>query len=115
MTLVDDNAQDRAEFYREFGRRIRLARGKQSQGALASRVGISRGSISNIEAGRQHVPLHLLAVLAKALGVPQISLLPDEAPAGTPDLDLVGLYSDERAFVVSVKKQSGAIDGKPRG
>ena len=114
MDPGENSEQELGEFYKEFGRRVRLARGGQSQGALALRVGISRGSISNIEAGRQHVPLHLLAILAKALGVPQTDLLPDDAPAGTTGVDLDGLFSDERAFVVSVMKQSGAVDGKPR-
>ena len=67
------------DLYRDFGRRLRAARkGAQlTQGALASRVGLSRTSITNIEQGSQHVALHLLMELARAVGVTPAQLLPD--------------------------------------
>lgn len=64
-------------FYREFGERVRRARGERfSQAELARRIGMSRGSIANIEVGRQRVPLHVLTVLARELDVEPASLLP---------------------------------------
>jgi transcriptional regulator with XRE-family HTH domain len=64
-------------FYREFGERVRRARGERfSQAELARRIGMSRGSIANIEAGNQRVPLHVLTVLARELSVEPVSLLP---------------------------------------
>jgi len=39
---------------------------------------MSRGSIANIEAGRQRVPLHMLLVLARELAVKPSDLLPSE-------------------------------------
>ena len=71
-------------FYEEFGARVRAARGDRlSQAQLARQVGMSRGSIANIETGRQHVPLHMILVLARELGVDPRSLLPSElAPGG---------------------------------
>ena len=44
------------ELYSELGRKIRHVReSKQlTQGELAKRLGISRASVVNIEAGRQH-------------------------------------------------------------
>ena len=68
------------ELYRELGRRIRQARERNceglSQDALAKRLGISRASIVNIEAGRQRAPLHLLWQIAELLGTDLTSLIP---------------------------------------
>jgi transcriptional regulator with XRE-family HTH domain len=77
--------------YRDFGRRLRNARksAKLTQEALALRVGLTRTSITNIEQGNQHVGLHLLYDLAKAVGAAPAGLLPDEA-AVKDDGDLVG-------------------------
>jgi transcriptional regulator with XRE-family HTH domain len=64
-------------FYEDFGARVRAARGHRlSQTQLARKVGLSRGSIANIETGRQHVPLHMILVLARELAVDPTSLLP---------------------------------------
>lgn len=87
-------------FYEDFGRRVRRARGAAAQAALGQRVGMSRGSISNIEAGRQHIPLHLLPRLASALGVNPIELMPQADLAH--DVDVTGLDPDERHFVANV-------------
>lgn len=89
-----------APFYEDFGERLRRARGSMSQAALGARVGLSRGSISNIEAGRQHVPLHFLPQFAIALGVkPEDLIAPVEL---THDVDVTGLAPDERRFVANV-------------
>jgi transcriptional regulator with XRE-family HTH domain len=40
---------------------------------------MSRGSIANIEAGRQRIPIHMLVVLARELDVPPADLIPDLA------------------------------------
>ncbi len=67
------------ELYRELGRKIRAARersGQFSQEKLAKRLGISRASIVNIEAGRQHAPLHLLWEIAEILGTDLTLLIP---------------------------------------
>src|SRR3984957_10827360 len=68
------------DLYRELGRKVRQARERQgqklSQEALAQRLGISRASIVNIEAGRQHAPLHLLWQIAEVLGTDLALLIP---------------------------------------
>jgi DNA-binding XRE family transcriptional regulator len=68
------------DLYRELGRKIRQARERQghklSQGTLAQRLGISRASMVNIEAGRQHAPLHLLWQIAELLGSDLTLLIP---------------------------------------
>ena len=83
------------ELYRELGRRIRQARErngeKLSQDALARRLGISRASVVNIEAGRQRAPLHLLWQIAELLGADLTQLIPRSeellAPANQVRLD----------------------------
>lgn len=100
---MNSNDAEKAEvtaFYEDFGQRVRRARGGLSQRALGERVGLSRGSISNIEAGRQHVPLHLLPRFARALGVDAADLLASAAMEH--DVDMTGLAPDERHFVSSV-------------
>jgi transcriptional regulator with XRE-family HTH domain len=68
-----------ADLYVEFGRLLRAARGDQSlsQADLARMIGLSRASIANIEAGRQHVALDQLFDLAHAVGLEPHQLLPD--------------------------------------
>jgi transcriptional regulator with XRE-family HTH domain len=83
------------ELYRELGRRIRQARERNgerlSQDALAKRLGISRASVVNIEAGRQRAPLHLLWQIAELLGTDLTQLIPRSeellAPANQVRLD----------------------------
>ncbi|MBI2312978.1 MAG: helix-turn-helix transcriptional regulator [Betaproteobacteria bacterium] len=64
--------------YKEFGRILRSYRKEAhlSQLDLANRVGLSRTSITNIESGRQHIPLHFLYTLASAVGTSPEKLLP---------------------------------------
>jgi len=89
--------------YLDFGQRLRKARrrAKLTQEALGKRVGLSRTSITNIEQGNQHVGLHLLYELARAVGVRPVDLLPDEQAAGSagPSLDdvLAGMRRSDRA------------------
>jgi transcriptional regulator with XRE-family HTH domain len=71
---------DSDDIYRKVGRKIRQARerssAKLSQDALARRLGISRASVVNIEAGRQRAPLHLLWQIADLLGTNLTLLIP---------------------------------------
>ena len=66
------------QFNRELGARIRTAReeARQTQEALASAVGLSRGSIANIERGDQAPPTYRLTLIAQALKLDLIALLP---------------------------------------
>ena len=66
------------EIYREVGRKIRQTRENQhlSQDSLAKRLGISRTSMVNIEAGRQRTPLHVLWQIAELLETKLTLLIP---------------------------------------
>jgi DNA-binding XRE family transcriptional regulator len=69
--------------YPAVGRKIRSARDRStprlSQDNLAKRLGISRASIVNIEAGRQHAPLDLLWKIAQILELELTMLIPQHA------------------------------------
>ena len=65
--------------YKEVGRRLRHARkaAELTQDAVSERVGLSRTSITNIEKGRQRIPLHVFFLLASAVDVSPAALLPE--------------------------------------
>lgn len=71
---------DTEYFYEEFGRRLRSARrkAKLTQEELATRAGMSRPSLANVERGQQRVALHQFAALAAALGLEGTDLLPEQ-------------------------------------
>ncbi|HZD70561.1 MAG TPA: helix-turn-helix transcriptional regulator [Actinomycetes bacterium] len=95
------------DFYPEFGRRVRLARrrGHLSQEELGRLTGMNRTSITNIEAGRQRVPLHILITFATALHVEPTELLPGGPPLG---LRLESIPDQHRTFVQHVLNAAGA-------
>jgi transcriptional regulator with XRE-family HTH domain len=66
------------DFYKEVGQRIRAARmnAKITQADLADLIGLTRTSVTNLEAGRQRMPLHLFAAIERAVSAPAGSLLP---------------------------------------
>ena len=96
--------KDHSAFYRQVGEKIHARRGKNlSQEALASAVGLTRSSISNIEKGRQKLLLHTLVDISEALNVEVASLLPDRpAQAELVDADKIAeLPANERSFIES--------------
>ena len=73
-----------AKIYELIGARIGQLRrqrpqGDMSQSQLAQAVGMSRGSVANIELGSQRPPVHTLWLIARALGVEPRTLLPNDA------------------------------------
>lgn len=105
MEQIDD------ELYHMIGNNLRTARERVlprlSQDNLAKRVGVTRASIVNIEAGRQRAPLHVLWHIAEVLGVEVSSLIPSSSElsrAAGP------LHLDES----EVEKIERAANGDPR-
>jgi transcriptional regulator with XRE-family HTH domain len=80
---------DKEQLYQAIGRNIRAAReqsrNKISQEKLAKHLGLSRASIVNIEAGRQHAPLHLLWQIAEALDTELVRLIPTKQDLAATD------------------------------
>lgn len=66
--------------YKAIGERLRKARHQSgiSQSDLAAKIAHLRTSITNIEGGRQRLPLHVLYELCLQLRVEVISILPLE-------------------------------------
>jgi|SRR5882757_9410894 len=74
--------------YRTIGSVIRAKRRQRdwSQELLAQKLMISRGTLANIEAGRQRILVHQLYAIAAALELKPIDLLPAAtAAASTPE------------------------------
>jgi transcriptional regulator with XRE-family HTH domain len=70
-----------SELYKRLGAQLRERRQLQgmSQIQLAKAVGRLRTSITNIEAGRQRVPIHMLYQLCQVLKIEAVALLPTNA------------------------------------
>lgn len=68
--------------YAQIGRNVVTAREQRGtiQADLAMAVGLTRSSITNIEAGRQRTPVHILVALSQALGVEFVDLLGTDLP-----------------------------------
>jgi transcriptional regulator with XRE-family HTH domain len=74
---------DDTELLRSVGRRIREARAAAglSQQQVASRVGMTRSSVANLEAGRQDMNITRLTAVLAALGIGLDALiLPGDLP-----------------------------------
>ena len=109
------------EFYREFGSLVRdirrSRRPRVTQARLAELLGMSRTSVTNLEGGKQHVPLHVLAQLVEVLDVAVWKLLPNRLlfPRDGPTSargDMDRLHEGLRRYVASVwsKKRVDAGD-----
>ncbi|MBK8091524.1 MAG: helix-turn-helix transcriptional regulator [Verrucomicrobiaceae bacterium] len=102
------NAPQQAMFYHRLGQNIRKCRKrhKLSQDALAKLIGLTRTSLTNIESGRQHPPLHTFCDIVEQLKVDVLELLP-RAIAATEPVDvkaMVGMQlrgDKELAFIES--------------
>lgn len=71
--------KNRLALYQIVGRRVREARktSKLTQEELASRVNMTRTSVTNIEKGRQKLLLHTLFDLAAAMKIQVVQLIPE--------------------------------------
>ena len=112
------------EIYREVGRKIRQTRENQhlSQDSLAQRLGISRTSMVNIEAGRQRTPLHVLWQIAELLETKLTLLIPtlEEllAPQNQTVLDREMMKQIEEVAngdLATIKALTGFVTKKLRG
>jgi len=103
---------DRDSFYKRVGQLVRKARQDRNfaQEFLASAVGLTRTSISNIEKGRQKMLLHTFCEIADILGVEPDKLLPEplELDLTLKQEDLQKIPEPERAFIeagLGIKKR----------
>lgn len=103
--------------YQHVGSRVRTRRTHLglSQGELADRVNLQRTSITNLEKGRQKIPLHVLYNVAEALDVDINTLLPSRAEVTTQDV-VTFHYDDEELTITpltanALKRAFGLLEG----
>jgi transcriptional regulator with XRE-family HTH domain len=106
------DASEHLAFYQELGANIKKYRNRRklSQDALAKLISLTRTSLTNIEKGRQHPPVHTLCEIVKQLEVDISELLPrvtiKRGPADLKDV-LAGAQvrrDDELAFIKAAIK-----------
>lgn len=100
--------------YKAVGARIRAARGRGadrlSQASVAKQLGISRASVVNIEAGRQHAPLSLLWEIAEVLDTELSQLIPRRSELITDDAE----STLSSAMREQIKQKAAGDDGVER-
>jgi len=106
-----DDAVD--QLYEAIGERIRAARvhARTTQTELGQRVGLTRSSIANIEAGRQRVMIHTLLQVADALEVVLADVVPEcnsasHSSAVLPSSTLDGQPSTTHDFVTAALRRA---------
>jgi len=88
---------DESLLYGMLGERLKQRRleAKVTQAQLAQAAGVLRTSVTNIEAGRQKPPLHLLYRMCVVLDVEVSSIIPsNEEVAGQVALPFGSIYRD---------------------
>lgn len=75
-----------ANLYQAIGARLAEARQQRGirQADLAAAVGLTRASITNIEAGAQRIQIHTLIAAAQAVGIDPADLITQALEGGTP-------------------------------
>lgn len=97
---------DASIIYKIVGQRIRQERNElgMTQAQLAKRIGVSRTSIANMEAGNQNFALDALYRLAKHLQVTPYSMLPTLGEVDESDKDSLeqyGLDEEEKSLILN--------------
>jgi transcriptional regulator with XRE-family HTH domain len=98
LVMHDVNLMSLEPLYRSIGAAIRAKRRQRdwTQEVLAKKLMISRGTLANIESGRQRILVHQLYALAAALELKPIDLLPT-ASVGTSTPEAFPLPQDLNA------------------
>lgn len=93
-----------------------------TQAEVAQKIGLSRASLANIEAGRQTVALHYVYALTEALGLELAELLPaprtlSSSTHAALSLNFLrdDLSADQRAQIENVISAAMASHGAKRG
>jgi transcriptional regulator with XRE-family HTH domain len=110
---VDEHGQE-DRFNQRMGAKIRAARkeARLVQAQLAQMVGLSRASITNIEAGSQAPPPYRLALIADVLKVSLADLLPELAELGGVE---AGMPKHLAEALASVTSAASEVEGDHHG
>ena len=105
--IIFEHMNNVDEFYRKVGARVKIARkGKMTQHELGSAVGLSRTSVTNLEKGRQRIPLHIFVHIAKLLEVSVDSLIPEQAKAESVESLIGSLPLSDKKWIKAVMKEA---------
>lgn len=99
--------RSRKQILRQLGNRARQARLAigLTQAEVAADSGLSRGSIANVEGGRQDVPVTSLCAIASALGVAPADLISDSLLIpDPPDRSLKREAESLRATIAAISR-----------
>lgn len=108
-------AIQKGPFYEALGENVSRVRQATNltQQLLATKVGLTRTSITNIEKGRQPIQAHVLVALARVLKISVTELLPNvqENDADNPVLP-GNLDEDKRAWITKILSSSSSPSEK---
>lgn len=108
------------DLYTRIGANVAKARQQRgvTQAQLAAAVGLTRPSVTNVEAGNQRTPLHVLLAISQTLEVPLADLIEGDLPVLAvplpPDVQRVrdSLYALRDELDVTLRALAGR--GRPR-
>jgi len=120
MNIMKLMAVDEDALYRWIGDRLKKRRLELhlTQDDIASRVGVLRTSITNIEAGRQKTPLHVLYGLCEALDLDIALVVPPSSEVSRrigPGATEVAEKFKHMGATKSAEFLEGVAGGKPPG
>ncbi len=94
---AEPTTPDVARLYEILGQRVRQVRERQQlkQEDLATRVGVSRATITQVENGQQKVHLQSLYLIAAALGAAIADILPTVGELSSTDRDILSRVSND--------------------
>jgi transcriptional regulator with XRE-family HTH domain len=118
-------AVEQTVFYKQIGTNIRKCRARLnlSQNALGKLVGMTRTSLTNIESGRQHPPLHTFCEIAEQLKVDVLELLPKPLISAESDSQVKAMVrqqihaASERTFIetgIGIREKKPHADSKKK-
>ena len=101
-----------ARLYAYVGSKIRNRRvaEERTQEDLAARVGMARTSLTNLERGRQHIPLHTLMRLASELDLELADLMPSMADLTAHSSQRVPMQIDGQTRLVPPRAATAISD-----
>jgi transcriptional regulator with XRE-family HTH domain len=119
------STSQQAVFYQQLGTNIRRCRTRLnlSQDALGKLIGMTRTSLTNIENGRQHPPLHTFCEIVEQLKVDVSELLPRPLVSAEPDNQVKAMVrqqisaANERTFIetgIGIKEKKSHADPKKK-
>src|SRR6266702_2446817 len=103
---AEPTTPDVARLYEILGQRVRQVRERQQlkQEDVATLVGLSRATITQVESGHQKLPLQSLYLIAAALGAAIAEFLPTVEELSSTDRDILARVSSDPNLTTHERK-----------